>query len=190
VATLAELCFAAQWALLLRGAALAVGSKAAAMVSRWVLPLIATAEACSWSAVLTTSNLGHVLEESLWGLTAALIVASLLLVARRADRPARRRLICFGAVGLGYVTYMLAVDVPMYWARWLRDEALGRVYFSLGQGWNDAASHWVVAHGWDDWKAEIVWMSLYFSLAVWLSIGLAHLPLISRGVFGRAPATS
>ena len=37
-------------------------------------------------------------------------------------------------------------------------------------------------HRWDDWKSEVVWMSLYFSVAVWLSIGLAHVRLRPVGL--------
>lgn len=190
VATLAELCFAAQWALLLHGIARATGSRQGMVVARLVVPLIVVAEACSWYAVLTTSNLGHVLEESLWGLCAALLAASLLFIWPR-SRPEVRPLLaaCAGA-GLVYVLFMFGVDVPMYWARWLADEAHGRAYLSVAQGLADASARWVVSHRWDDWKTEVVWMSLYFSVAVWLSIGLAHTRLALPGPGHRSRLTT
>jgi hypothetical protein len=86
----------------------------------------------------------------------------------------RPLLLLWGAAGLAYVIYMFGVDVPMYWARWLADEAQGRAYLSVFQGVVDASQRWVVSHRWEDWKSEVVWMSLYFSVAVWLSIGLVH----------------
>jgi len=180
VATLAELAFAAQWALLLRGSALATGSWLASAVSRAVLPLIMLAEVCSWHAVLTTSNAGHVLEESLWGLCAALLVASLLLVWPHSRREARPLLAICCAGGLAYVAYMALVDVPMYWARWLADEAAGRRYLGVAQGVVDASVRWVVSHRWEDWRSEVVWMTLYFSVAVWLSIALVHAPRLAQ----------
>jgi hypothetical protein len=64
----------------------------------------------------------------------------------------------------------------MYLSRWLADEAAGRQYLSLAQGLMDVASHRVISHRWADWKHEIAWMSLYFSLAVWMSISLIHAP--------------
>ncbi|OYU99914.1 MAG: hypothetical protein CFE45_11170 [Burkholderiales bacterium PBB5] len=176
VATVAELCFAAQWALLLRGTAQAVGSRPALWVSRAVLPLIGVAEVCSWHAVLTTANLGHVLEESLWGGCAALLVLSLALVWPHCQPRLRPLLATCAALGVAYVAYMFLVDVPMYWARWLADEARGQPYLSLAQGMADASARWVVSHRWDDWKSEVVWMTLYFSTAVWLSIALVHAP--------------
>jgi hypothetical protein len=36
---------------------------------------------------------------------------------------------------------------------------------------------WVVSHRWQDWRNEVVWMSLYFSVAVWISIALVHSPV-------------
>ena len=83
-------------------------------------------------------------------------------------------------VDLTYVTFMFGVDVPMYWSRWLADEASGRHYLSLAQGFIDVSGRWVVSHRWDDWKSEVAWMTLYFSVAVWLSIALVHAPLPRR----------
>jgi hypothetical protein len=176
VATLAELCFVAQWSLLLRHAARDTGSRFAAAVASALLPMIVVAELCSWHAVLTTSNLGHAIEESLWGLCAALIALGLLAIWPRV-RPQQRPLLAFWcAAAAVYVAYMFAVDVPMYWARWVADEAQGRTYLSLLEGAVDASTRWTVTHSWDVWRTEATWMSLYFSLAVWLSIALVHLP--------------
>lgn len=176
VATLAELCFVAQWALLLRTAGRDTGSRFAVVVAAALLPLIVIAELCSWHAVLTTSNLGHAIEESLWGFSAALLALSLLAIWPRVEA-SRRALLAFWCVAAAaYVAYMFAVDVPMYWARWVADEAQGRVYFGLLQGVIDASSRWTVQPDWDAWRTEVTWMSLYFSLAVWMSLALVHLP--------------
>jgi hypothetical protein len=176
VATVAELCFAAQWALLLRAAAKGSGSAVVAFTARLILPLIITAELCSWHAVLTTANLGHVIEESLWGLSATLVVLSLLWASPRLTPPMRGFALTASAAGVAYALYMFNVDVPMYWSRWLHDEANRRVYMDIGQGLADAASRWTVSHRWADWQGEVTWMTAYFSVAVWISIGLAHAP--------------
>jgi hypothetical protein len=189
VATVAELCFAAQWALLLRSVAQRSGERFGQQAATWVLPMIITAEMCSWHAVLTTSNLGHVIEETLWGLCAAAVVASLLVVMPRSSRQARPALAVAATMGVGYVAYMFLVDVPMYWARWVAEEQGSRSILTLTQGLADASQRWVVSHHWADWKPEVVWMSLYFSVAVWLSISLIHLParLHPRKALSRAP---
>jgi hypothetical protein len=120
--------------------------------------------------------LGHVAEESLWGLSAALLVASVVAILPRSN-PSRRPLLaawCFA--GAAYVAFMFLVDVPMYFSRWLADQAAGRHYATIAQGLVDAARHRVVSFRWEDWKNEVIWMSLYFSAAVWISISLVHAP--------------
>lgn len=174
VATIAELCFAAQWAVLLAGASIVARSRAGRWVAAGIVPVIALAECFSWHAVLTTSNLGHVVEESLWALAAAAAALTLFALAQRHAGRARLLLRAAGLAGLCYTAYMVAVDVPMYWQRWLADEAGGRAYLGVAQGLADASRRWVVSHRWAHWRSEVVWMSLYFSVAVWISIGLAH----------------
>jgi hypothetical protein len=142
--------------------------------------MIVLAETCSWYSVLTTSNIGHVIEESLWGLAAALLVASLLSLWPRVGVRVRPMLLAMALTGLAYVGFMFMVDVPMYWERWLADEASGRSYLSLGQGLQDTSGRWVVSHQWQVWKSEVLWMSLYFSVAVWLSIAFVHTPTLRR----------
>ncbi len=174
VATAAELCFAAQWALLLHAAARGVGSRFGVAVAWLLVPLIAVAEVCSWSGVLTTCYLGNVVEESLWALAATLLVAGGLIVwARR--RAARGPFLAAAlALGILYIIFMIFVDIPMYVSRWRADEASGRAYLALGQGMCDAWSRRVVTFSWEAWRPEIPWMTLYFSVCVWWSLGLVH----------------
>ena len=180
VATFAELCFAAQWALLLREYSRATGSTVAKTAAAAVVPLIAIAETCSWYSVLTTSNLGHVVEESIWGLCAVLLVSSLISMWPRCSRTLRPLLTVCCAAGMAYVAFMFLVDVPMYWSRWIADEAAGRLYLSVVHGLRDVSERWVVSHRWADWQSELVWMSLYFSVGVWFSISLVHAPVLER----------
>ena len=174
VATVAELCFAGQWALMLRQSAHATGSPTTRIVSRMLVPLIAIAEACSWFAVLTTVNLAHVAENSIWGLSAALVVVSVWASALRSPTSRRPLLIAWCLAGAASVAFIFWFDVPGYWARWITDEASGRHFLSIAQGLRDASERRVVSFRWDDWKSEIAWMSLYFSVGVWMSISLIH----------------
>jgi hypothetical protein len=185
VATVAELCFAAQWALLIGEMSRATGCLFAKVAAAAAVPLIAIAETCSWYSVLTTSNLGHVIEESIWGLCALLLVASLVASWPGCQRSLRPLLAAWCAAGIAYVAFMFLVDVPMYWSRWIADEANGRVYLSIAHGLRDVSERWVVSHRWEDWQSELVWMSLYFSVGVWVSISLIHVPLLARDASAR-----
>jgi hypothetical protein len=174
VATVAELCFAGQWALFLFNGAYTTGSRLMRVASLAVVPLIALAEGCSWYAVLTTDNVGHVAENSLWGLTAALVLCN--MIVRRADwKPEwRRTLLAWCISGAAYVAFIFLLDVPGYWLRWVTAQESGRHYLTLSQGWHDVASRWVVVDRWASWKSEVIWMSLYFSVGVWVSISLTY----------------
>jgi hypothetical protein len=178
VATIAELCFVAQWAMLSRGIARTSENRVGIMASHAVVPMIFVAEMFSWYSVLTTSNLGHVIEESLWGLCALMLAASYLHALPRTQLEYRSVLATFSAIGAIYALYMFLIDVPMYWSRWTFDNEQGHQFLSVTQGLADASGRWVVSHRWADWETEVIWMSAYFSIAVWMSIGLIHLPLL------------
>lgn len=178
VATIAELCFVGQWALILWETSQVTGSRVGRATARVVVPFIFVAEICSWYSVLTTSNLGHTFEESLWAVSAALMVASMLAAWGQWDARWRPAVAVLSVLGSAYVAYMCLVDVPMYWSRWMNDESHGRVYLSLAQGLADTGTHRVVSYRWQDWRTEIGWMSLYFSVAVWISIWFIHAPVL------------
>jgi hypothetical protein len=138
-------------------------------VSLAVVPFIMLAEGCSWYAVLTTEQRAHALENSLWGLSAALIVAGMLVIG-----PHRLGTLYLPTIagGAAYVAFIFVYDVPMYWSRWLVDQANGRRYLSLADGMVDVCRHWTVCCRWEDWRNEVPWMSLYFSFGVWSSVWL------------------
>jgi len=176
VATLAEICFAAQWALLAKEVAVNTRSSALGFIARLILPMILVAELCSWYSVLTQSNIGHVFEESVWAVSAAALSLTLLGTNNQQHMSINRWCLIAACAGLMYATYMAAIDVPMYWSRWLVDESLGRSYMGLEQGLWDASHRWQVSMHWSDWQSEIVWMSVYFSVGVWFSISFVHMP--------------
>lgn len=180
VATIAELCFVAQWAVILSEASRITSSSFGRFSSRAVLPMIFTAEICSWYSVLTTSNLGHVFEESLWALSATLMVASLLVAWPRWRSPHRTAVVALSAIGLGYVLYMLLMDIPLYAGRWLASEAAGTRYLTFSEGLRDISHPHAISYAFEVWRHEFVWMSLYFSVGVWASIALIHSPLPER----------
>jgi hypothetical protein len=174
VATVAELCFAAQWALILHRIALLSHNPFGTAVSLAIVPLVLVAEACSWQAVLTTEQRGHAVENSLWGLSAALVVVSLLLIGPHGHAELYPPMIAWSVGGAAYAAFIFVFDVPMYWSRWRLDRSAGRRYLSITQGIADVSTRRVVSHRWEDWKTEMLWMSLYFSLGVWSSISLVY----------------
>ena len=143
VATVAELAFAVQWALLLREAG-------ATRASLAVVPLIVVAEVLSWLAVLTTNNLFHAAENSLWTLTAALALAFLASRWRLVGDRGKRVIAAAIACGAAYIAFMVTVDVPMYLARW----EPGQEYLSLGDGMREILERCVVNRDWAKWRED------------------------------------
>jgi hypothetical protein len=177
IATLAELCFAAQWALVLHRLAPSSASPLGqALPAAAVLALIVLAEGCSWYAVLTTGQRAHAAENSLWGLSAALVVAAVLAAGPHRFAGLYGQVLAGGVL---YVAFIFFYDVPMYWSRWHADQARGHRYLSIADGWLDVRTRWTVSRRWQDWKDELPWMSLYFSFGVWSSIWLVYASLQS-----------
>jgi hypothetical protein len=178
VATVAELCFAAQWAIVLRELGKIAHSDTTKNIAGAVVTLIALAEACSWYAVISTNFLGNVLENSIWTVAFTLIGVALLRLLL-SFRGAARLVIAAAAVGVAcYVFFMLTVDVPMYFERWQADLADGKPLLGFFAGLHDLATRWVVTHRFAPWEDEIAWMSLYFSVAVWMSLTLGGFGLV------------
>lgn len=174
VATVAELCFAAQWALMLHRIGLLSGSQFGQALSLAIVPLIVLAEGCSWYAVLTTAQRAHVLENSIWGLSAALVIAAMLAIGPQRLAHLYPPIIAWCVGGIAYVAFIFFLDVPTYWSRWLADRANGRRYLGIAQGVVDVCRRRVVSYRWKDWKSEVLWMSLYFTFGVWSSVSLVY----------------
>src|SRR3954453_22058414 len=77
VATVAELCFAAQWGIVRHLLGLMPGAGTVLTAAWVILPLILIAECCSWHAVLTTNYLGNAIENSIWAV--AFFIAGIAL---------------------------------------------------------------------------------------------------------------
>ena len=183
VATVAEICFAAQWAIILHQLGTMTGSETTLNAARVIVPLILIAECFSWYGVLTTNYLGNAIENSIWAVAFFIAGIGLCRLLPEFDGPVRV-VLAIAIVGIaGYLAFLMTIDVPMYLARWRAEAAGGSRRLRPLEGLRDACTRWVVTHDLAEWKDEITWMSLYFSAAVWASLALCvccslenHLP--------------
>ena len=175
IATVAELAFVAQWTVLLLLLGRASRSSFATRCARPIVPLIVFAEFASWYGVITTNYLGHAIEESLWALSAVLMVLGLWHCRRSAPAPFQLPIKAGLFCGLSYILYMVTIDVPTYVRAWSRDQEAGKAYLSLSEGLTDI-QRVVVTGRTEDWQYPMVWMTLYFSLAVWISLAMTRWP--------------
>lgn len=184
VATLAELAFVAQWAFLLHEIGKGTGDKVVSAISKVIVPMIFVAECFSWYACTTTNFFGTTIEESLWAVAASLTLIGFVR-GRRYYQGTQKNFLTAGIVAaFGYVVYMATVDVPAYVNRWITDSANGKVYASLSEGFHQVATIWRQTYAEADWQYEFVWMTLYFSIAVWISIYIMNAPEMDKGIEG------
>ena len=172
VATVAEVCFAAQWAIVLRQLGGFAGAETTLVIAWAVVPLIILAQCCSWCGVLTTNHLAHAVENSIWAVAFLLVGLGLCRLLPEFEGLARLVLVV-AIVGIAaYLAFLITVDVPMYLSRWQDGIAGGSKGLRPLEGLRDAGTRWVVTHDFAHWKDEIAWMSLYFTAAVWASLAL------------------
>jgi hypothetical protein len=172
VATIAEICFAAQWTVILIQLGELTGADAAVNVAWAVLSLIVIAECFSWHAVLTTNYLGNAIENSIWAVAFFLVGVALCRLLPEFNGPVRWVLVVAITSIVFYLVFLVTVDVPMYLDRWKAGREDGSKPLGVLEGLRDVRTRWVVTHDIAHWKGEIAWMSLYFSLAVWASLAL------------------
>jgi hypothetical protein len=172
VATVAEIAFAAQWAIILYQLGAMTGADTTMNAALVILPLILIAECFSWYAVLTTHYLGNAIENSIWAVAFFIIGIGLCRLLPEFDGEVRVILVVTIIGIAGYLAFLLTVDVPMYLSRWRTEVGDGSKLLGPLEGLRDVSTRWVVTHDLAEWKDEIAWMSLYFSAAVWASLGL------------------
>jgi hypothetical protein len=172
VATVAEVCFAAQWAIILHRLGTITGADTLVNAAWVIVPLIIIAECFSWYAVLTTHYLYNAIENSLWAVAFFAVGVGLCRLLPEFEGEVRVILVV-SIIGIaGYLAFLMTVDVPMYLSRWRADVADGGRLLRPLEGLRDVSTRWIVTHDLAEWKGEIVWMSLYFSAAVWASLAL------------------
>jgi len=175
VATVAEICFAAQWVIILRQLGGIAGADTTLNVALVIVPLIVLAECCSWHAVLTTNFLGNAIENSIWAVAFLVIGIGLCRLLPEFNGPVRVALAIAISGIASYLAFLMIIDVPMYLGRWRAGLADGSRLLGHLEGLRDVSTRWVVTHDIAHWKGEIAWMSLYFSAAVWASLALCVL---------------
>jgi hypothetical protein len=183
VATVAELCFAAQWAIILNQLGTIAGAGITLSAGWVIVPMILVAECFSWYAVLTRNYFANAVENSIWAVAFLVTGIALGRLLPVFEGPVRL-VLAVAIIGIaGYLAFLFTIDVPMYVVRWRSAVADGRKLLTPREGLRDVCTSWVVTHDPAMWKGEIAWMSLYFTAAVWASLALCvccslegHLP--------------
>jgi len=169
VATIAEICFALQCALLLFKLSHSTGASIIGTIGLMVLPIVFIAELACWCAVVTLNHIGHAIEELLWSIMVVLVATGLVIYYEQTGG-----LPLWVAIGLiasaGTTALIMFVDIPLYIARWRTGKRAGLRYLRIRDGLKDALVRRQVTYASEDWRNDVLWMSLYFSAGVWVSL--------------------
>lgn len=175
-ATIAEISYSAQFALFLYKLGEAHHHPVCQNFAMTLVPLITVAQMFCWCGVLSLNHVYHAIEESIWAVVGGCISVHFLLFSIY-----QQDLKLFGLIGcifsLLFFLFMVIVDVPMYIARWKEGKHTGRKHLLMRHGSADAFSRRVVTWEWNAWKEEVMWLTGYFSSAVWISLAFVHMPI-------------
>ena len=112
VATVAEISFAAQWAIILQQLGTMTGADTTLNAAWVIVPLILIAECFSWYGVLTTNYLGNAIENSIWAVAFFVVGIGLCRLLPEFHGPVRV-VLAVTIIGIaGYLAFLMAVDVP------------------------------------------------------------------------------
>lgn len=171
-ATVAEICFAVQIGLLVHQLGAMAGLPIVQQVA-WAIPVFMTvAQGFCWHSVLTLNHITQAVESLLWAAGFSLTAALLAIVAGHSSGWVQSTAIVGLAGSLAFVTFVLAVDAPMYLRRHREGRARGLSYLSLAGGARDACFRRVPSRQWAAWKEDALWLTPYFSLGAWVSIAM------------------
>ncbi|GFH56334.1 hypothetical protein CTEN210_12810 [Chaetoceros tenuissimus] len=178
-ATIAEISYSAQFALFLYKLGEAHHHPMCQKFAMTLVPLITVAQMFCWCGVLSLNHVYHAIEESIWALVGGCISVHFLLFSIHHSEQEDLKL--FGLTGCILSTlfflFMVIVDVPMYIFRWKEGKHTGREHMLMKHGSVDAFTRRVVTWEWNVWKEEVMWLTGYFSSAVWISFALVHMPI-------------
>lgn len=105
--------------------------------------------------------------------------AALYLLYARADNGSKASKAFLSIVAVSVVVFCFfnaTQDVPMYLRRYEADEKAGKTYLPFVPGLRDAWSRRVVTKAYEDWHADMFWMTAYFTLAAWSGLLLMFAP--------------
>ena len=175
-ATVAEICFAIQLGLLVHQLAMHANMPWV-QGAAWAVPaFMVVAQGFCWHSVLTLNHITQAVESLLWAAGFAWMAALLGVIALDSSGWVAA-LAWFGIFcSTVFVTYVLNVDVPMYWRRYRHGRAGGKVYMLMQYGLRDAWRRRVRSGSWEAWRSDALWLTPYFSLGVWASIGMVLVP--------------
>ena len=142
-----------------------------------LFPLMLIAQLCCWIGVTTKRAGWNVIEESLWSIFAILkiVIYSVLLyhisqknISNPKIKFLKLLLPILIILYIFYGLYMICVDVPMY----IDKSNKNNKFYNFINGLKELNICNNITHSFKDWENDIVWMTGYFTIAVWFCLAM------------------
>lgn len=181
-ATVAEICFSCQFALLFIQIDQLDDSKDLFLIkvaTKVLVPSITVAQMCCWCGVWTLESYWHAIEESIWAVMSLLLCGCFasIWVSNTEGAPYEEFISQLAVTGLIisllYFAFMVTVDVPMYIEKSKQKVGQAKSKSSV-RSIKDIWSRRVITTNWKVWRHEAPWLTGYFSTAVWISMSLIY----------------
>lgn len=143
-----------------------------------IFVLIIFAQIFCWFGVITNRPEFNIIEESLWGILSfekILIYSILLYIIYKYNNPKikflKNLLPCLIIIFFLYFLYMIFLDIPMYYKKSIQNNK----HYNIIDGLKELCFCKNITKSFEDWKQEIIWLTGYFTFAVWFCISLLFL---------------
>ena len=187
IATIAEISFSQFIVLIFKGIIIHLSKKYDINLDNFyffnyidlLVPLISIAQIFCWSGCLTTNSLWNVIEESIWTISSLIIILIAYSIYTNVDKISdldkrsslKKFLTIFILFSIVYFVFMVKVDVPMYYNRYLefcKKEKSND--FSFIKSIKDMCQCKQVTKDFNIWKHEMPWKTGYFVVGVYATI--------------------
>lgn len=172
LATLAEICFSIQIALCVYYLGLHIDTGWVIVMAYAIVPLIVLAQISCWYATITLNHFWHGVEEILWVIMLAMAAACCIQGYLVLDGIPELFMLVGLLSSIFAAGIMLLIDIPMYLERTRQHATKGAKYLGIVEGIQDATQRRKKTRKWRVWKPEVLWISSYFTVGVWLSIAM------------------
>ncbi|MEM6581186.1 MAG: hypothetical protein AAF699_07940 [Pseudomonadota bacterium] len=177
-ATIAEICFGIQLGLLVYQLGLHAGLPWVQHAAWGITLFTIIAQVFCWHSILTLNHITQAVEELLWAAGLSWMAALLMIVAMNSEGILQTLAGAGILVSLVFVAYVLILDVPMYVKRFRHSRGAGHKVLSITEGIQDARDRREHKLDWKHWQDDALWLTPYFSIGVWISMGMIFVPFL------------
>ena len=135
---------------------------------------IVMAQMFCWVGVSTGNSIFNVTENSIWTVTAGLILYIIFNIVNNIKNNKMKFYLISAGLGIvGYIIFMIRIDIPMYIKRCSENKDIKVFNMKSIEDMNNCK----VDKSYNTWIGEVPWLTGYFTLGVWSSYIMMNLAM-------------